>query len=63
VVALWATAEIYANGTGGAFGGRLATFGVVEESADRAPAPERARAAVERAHTEQQERYEALLPE
>jgi hypothetical protein len=63
VLAIWATVEIYVNGTDGAFGGRLARYGVVEEGATQAPATERARAAVEAAHTAQQDRYEDLLPE
>ncbi len=64
VVAIWATAEIYTNGMGGAFGGRLASLGLVsEEEKARGPATQRVRESVQRAHDSQEARYDALLEE
>ena len=63
VVAIWVTVEIYTQGVDGAFGGRLAAMGVGAHEAPRASTAQRASDAVERARAEQQERYDALLPE
>jgi len=61
---LWTIVEVYAYGTQGAFGGKLA--GIMGESSAAPPersltAPRRAGEAVERAHELQQERYQDLL--
>jgi len=64
VVGIWATVEIYTNGMGGAFGGRLASLGLVDEDArSREPATKRVRESVQRAHDAQEARYDALLEE
>jgi hypothetical protein len=64
VVAIWATVEIYTEGMDGAFGGRLASMGLADEDAEsRAPVTERVGEAVRRAQSEQEARYDALLPE
>ena len=61
---IWTSVEIYANGTRGAFGGKLAVL-MGEERTQSAEStlstPRRAGAAVERAHQRQQERYDELL--
>jgi hypothetical protein len=64
VVALWVGLEVYQNGTDGAFGGALAGLtGSSEERqpGERRPVPQRAGAAVERAHTAANARRERLL--
>jgi len=66
VALIWASVEVYANGTGGAFGGRLAwLLGEGEAASTTASeglsSARRAGAAVERAHQAQQDRYEDLL--
>jgi hypothetical protein len=64
VVAIWATVEIYTNGMGGAFGGRLVSLGLVgEDERSREPATERVRETVQRAHDDQEARYDSLLEE
>jgi hypothetical protein len=66
VALVWASVEIYSNGTGGAFGGRLAWLLGDGEAASTAvsdglSSARRAGTAVERAHQAQQERYEDLV--
>ena len=66
VLAIWTTVEVYVKGSHGAFGGALSSW--LEGSrpasgADRLSAPKRAEAAVERAHQQQQDRYQDLLGE
>lgn len=64
VAALWVGLEVYNNGLDGAFGGRLAALtGDRSSEAPRASAPQRAGAAVERAHAVASERREKLLTE
>lgn len=67
VALIWTSVEVYANGTGGAFGGRLAWLlgegEATTPSAGELSNARRAGAAVERAHQLQQERYEDLLGE
>jgi hypothetical protein len=61
VTALWVGLEIYQNGVEGAFGGMLA--GGSAEVRPAPTAPQRAGAAVERAHGESDVRREKLLAE
>lgn len=64
VALVWTSVEVYANGTGGAFGGRLAHLlgeGDPASPGDSLSTPRRAGAAVERAHQLQQDRYDDLL--
>jgi hypothetical protein len=60
---IWAALEIYNEGVNGAFGGALAGFGNGEEAAavDTRSTPERAGAAVGRAHAAADARREKLL--
>jgi hypothetical protein len=49
---------------GGAFGGRLVSLGLVgEDERSREPATERVRETVQRAHDDQEARYDSLLEE
>jgi hypothetical protein len=66
VVGIWLGLEVYQNGMHGAFGGALAGLGgSADEQATRDPrsVPQRAGAAVERAHGEAQERLNRMLDE
>jgi len=65
VVCIWAALEVYNEGVNGAFGGALARFGDGEEAAavDSRSTPERAGAAVGRAHAAADARREKLLAE
>jgi hypothetical protein len=64
VLATWAMVEVYTEGMDGAFGGRLASMGMVEEgAASGGPVTKRVGAAVERAHAAQESRYDELIPE
>jgi hypothetical protein len=61
VAGIWVGLEVYQNGVGGAFGGVLA--GASAEAAPAPTAPQRAGAAVGRAHGEADARREKLLTE
>lgn len=66
VVGIWLGLEVYQNGIQGAFGGALAGLrGSADEQGLRDPrsVPQRAGAAVERAHAEAQERLNRMLDE
>jgi hypothetical protein len=65
VAAIWVTVEIYTQGPDAAFGGRLAqlTGDSDSESTPRGSTTQRAGAAVERAHSEHEDRYRDLIPE
>jgi hypothetical protein len=66
VVGIWLGLEVYQNGIQGAFGGALASLGgSADEQAVRDPrsVPQRAGDAVERAHSEAQERLDRMLDE
>ena len=66
VLAIWTSVEIYSHGTAGAFGGALAGWSGGDDEAPSSAAEtlssaRRAGRAVERAHEQQQERYERLM--
>ena len=66
VVGIWLGLEVYQNGIEGAFGGALASLGdSADEQAVHDPrsVPQRAGAAVERAHAEAEARLERMLDE
>jgi hypothetical protein len=60
VVAIWVTVEVYTQGVGNAFGGRLAAF-TGDGGAPHGTTAQRVGAAVGRAHQEHDERYDKLL--
>lgn len=59
VLAIWAGAEVYTKGVGGAFGGLLSSF---EAPADRST-PDRAADAFQRAYNASEERVDRQLEE
>ena len=66
VVGIWLGLEVYQNGMQGAFDGALASLGgSADEQAVRDPrsVPQRAGAAVERAHAEAEARLDRMLDE
>jgi hypothetical protein len=67
VVAIWVGVEVYLNGTQGAFGGALASLdgsaGTDATARDPRTIPQRAGAAVGRAHEEADQRRSRLLGE
>jgi hypothetical protein len=66
VAGLWVGLELYQHGPNGAFGGALARIGGAEPTAPRefdASTPQRAGAAVERAHQQTDDRYSRMLGE
>ncbi|MEM7411203.1 MAG: hypothetical protein AAF430_13285 [Myxococcota bacterium] len=63
VVGVWFSLEVQTKGLEGAFGGVFASSSGSEEPVDRASAAQRAGAAVDAAHRENEERYERMLEE
>lgn len=56
---IWIGLEVFTEGTRGAFGGIFAELGVVDDD-DRTP-PQRAGAALKRAHEKRGERYDRVF--